>query len=790
MSHRALLALALLILSVHVASSLDPIIALNVTSPPSFKGIWACKVKSKKGKPNKIQVCTHESKQKTASPLTSMESGKKVTRLQVFDSQNTLRYTSDPIPKADTTPPPSSAFDFEVLEWESGELLCNDFSLLQTSSMSTPARTQKPHQLSFIIEQNAPLIPPPCLSLSLNLSNNFAGLASLSFQDLDFNKAKSLLLQTTSLSPSPALTTAATITSAILGEHVREINVYDYDFAGAREILLGMSPINSSYSSSGAGLLQTTINRLKHFERWNDLHMSLALELGIIGLEGLVLAHTEKVGRCDEFVTKKWLLEQERYFCLRQCLLIGMPTTLGGLEEAEKRRSELMTRMDLWITQNRNGKMRTSEPHIDIGIRHAFLVVYQGLGLASDAAFYDKMNELHRSFTFEGLLDYSIIPTAASHGSNEKETEEKTVRRIGLVSNNLRFHSVGRLVRGVFSELSRETIHFTIISDERSLDDAELQARADQVLFLQADIGNCQKEIAALGLDTLIFADLGMDAKTTYLAYSRLAKTQVSFWGHPVSFNLASMDYSISGENFGSFQEFYGEQLITFGGITTKFGMDVRVGGSSGGESESERVETLKRLGLVGVTEETRIYLCFQSIMKLHPSFDSAIREISNLDPSGIIVLMSDTKKPGWQKKIRQRLADVPNVQFLDAMKYDSYMSLIECSHVTLDPYPFGGGVTIFESLSSGIPVVSDASKLKVFNFATAWNAAIGEDENIKDENINIRGLSYAEQAFGLAQVVAADRGRILAGIKFKTKNFLINRNSEVEEWETFLTNI
>lgn len=103
-----------------------------------------------------------------------------------------------------------------------------------------------------------------------------------------------------------------------------------------------------------------------------------------------------------------------------------------------------------------------------------------------------------------------------------------------------------------------------------------------------------------------------MDAKTTYLAYSRLAKTQVSFWGHPVSFNLASMDYSISGENFGSFQEFYSEQLITFGGITTKFGMDVRVGGSGGGESESERVRTLKRLGLVGVTEETRIYLCFQ----------------------------------------------------------------------------------------------------------------------------------------------------------------------------------
>ena len=257
-----------------------------------------------------------------------------------------------------------------------------------------------------------------------------------------------------------------------------------------------------------------------------------------------------------------------------------------------------------------------------------------------------------------------------------------------------------------------------------------------------------------------------MDAKTTYLAYSRLAKTQISFWGHPVSFNLTSIDYSMSGENFGSFQETYGEQLVTFEGITTKFSMDIR-------ESPEDRVATLTKLGLSGVTEETRIYLCFQvshqystststsiaqathlsslphpntlhtqSIMKLHPSFDYAILSIANLDPSGIVVLMSDTKKPGWQTKVKQRLQDHPSVQFLDAMPYGSYMKLVTCSHVTLDPYPFGGGVTIFESLSSGIPVVSDASKLKVFNFATAWNSAIGRGDDEDEDSSS----SYAER--------------------------------------------
>ena len=55
-------------------------------------------------------------------------------------------------------------------------------------------------------------------------------------------------------------------------------------------------------------------------------------------------------------------------------------------------------------------------------------------------------------------------------------------------------------MRGVFSSLSPETIHLTVISEERSFDDSDLQARADNVAFLSADIDECQKEIAALNL--------------------------------------------------------------------------------------------------------------------------------------------------------------------------------------------------------------------------------------------------------------------------------------------------
>ncbi|GMH77857.1 hypothetical protein TrST_g12455 [Triparma strigata] len=713
-----------------------------------------------------------------------MENGAKATRLQVLDSENEVRYTSDPVPKVDMTPPATPAFDFEVMEWESAEHLCRQHS-------PTPySLTQK--QYSFILYQTAgnhnhnpspTSTPPPhqCLLDAFEESYNYPALASLAFQQFNFDEAKAYLLKSTAhqshhhyLITQATLTTATTITSALLGEHVRSIDPgADYDFDGASALLLAMPPKTPSYSSSIVSLLQTTINRLKHFERWNDLHMALALELSTIGLESLAQVHTAKVAKCDEFVTKKWLLEQERFFCLQQCLNSYSPTTLLSLEEAEKRRVELMELMNLWIAQNANHKMRTSEPHIDIGIRHAFLAVYQGLKLSSDVAFYAKMNELHRSFTAEGLLDFTIDTSPPASAVNTPP------RRVGLISNNLRFHSVGRLVRGVFSSLSPKTIHLTVISDERSFDDSDLQARADNVVFLSADIDECQKEIAALNLDVLVFADLGMDAKTSYLAYSRLAKTQISFWGHPVSFNLTSIDYSMSGENFGSFQETYGEQLVTFEGITTKFSMDIR-------ESPEDRVATLTKLGLSGVTEETRIYLCFQSIMKLHPSFDDAILSIANLDPSGIVVLMSDTKKPGWQTKVKQRLQDHPSVQFLDAMPYGSYMKLVTCSHVTLDPYPFGGGVTIFESLSSGIPVVSDASKLKVFNFATAWNSAIGRGDDEDEDSSS----SYAERAVELAKSVSADRNGIAAEIKTGVEKSLLNRSSEAEEWEAFLLNV
>ena len=94
-----------------------------------------------------------------------------------------------------------------------------------------------------------------------------------------------------------------------------------------------------------------------------------------------------------------------------------------------------MRLMGLWIYQNRGGELTTSEPGVDLGIRHAFLVVYQGLPLSLDVATYARMNDLHRSFS-AGSLEFV-------KGRSEERLEGGRRRRVGLLSNHLRFHSVG-----------------------------------------------------------------------------------------------------------------------------------------------------------------------------------------------------------------------------------------------------------------------------------------------------------------------------------------------------------
>ena len=109
--------------------------------------------------------------------------------------------------------------------------------------------------------------------------------------------------------------------------------------------------------------------------------------------------------------------------------------------------------------------------------------------------------------------------------------------RIGFLSAYFRDHTIGRLNLGRIQHLDRERFEVVVLSAGDAQDPLALafEDAADRFVRLPRDPAQARRLIAEHELDVLFFADVGMDALTTTLAYSRMAPVQVATWGHPVT---------------------------------------------------------------------------------------------------------------------------------------------------------------------------------------------------------------------------------------------------------------
>ena len=107
------------------------------------------------------------------------------------------------------------------------------------------------------------------------------------------------------------------------------------------------------------------------------------------------------------------------------------------------------------------------------------------------------------------------------------------------------------------------------------------------------------------------------------------------------------------------------------------------------------------------------IYICAQSIFKLHPDFDKVIGDILREDPKGIVVFLQG-RRPSWTQLLRNRLeqsltpdarrrvAFVPRVQ-----GSENFLALLAGADVALHPFPYGGSKTAADAIAVGLPLVT-----------------------------------------------------------------------------------
>jgi protein O-GlcNAc transferase len=184
-----------------------------------------------------------------------------------------------------------------------------------------------------------------------------------------------------------------------------------------------------------------------------------------------------------------------------------------------------------------------------------------------------------------------------------------------------------------------------------------------------------------------------------------------------------------------------------------------------------------------GLPHDAHLYVCPQSLFKLHPDFDAMIGGILRADPAGLLVLVSSPAhlQPQIVARWTQTIPDVlARVRFLPFCDHTRYLGLLRMADVVLDTPHFGGGNSSLEAIAMGAPVVTLPGAYARSRYTYANYRRMGMLDCVADS-----AQAYVDMAVRLGTdraYAAAIRKRIVAG-----SDRLYNDTGTVRALEQFL---
>jgi protein O-GlcNAc transferase len=350
--------------------------------------------------------------------------------------------------------------------------------------------------------------------------------------------------------------------------------------------------------------------------------------------------------------------------------------------------------------------------------------------------------------------------------------------KIGFISAYFRRHSIGRLMRGLIENLSKKEFEIIVLIPSKHDDPIArgIQGVADKVVVFPDDTFEAQGIIAAQKLDILYYADLGMDVRTYFLAFARLAKVQCLTWGHPDTSGIPNMDYFISGKLIEPEEgaQHYSEELYRLNTIPTYY-------------YPIEMPKDLKNKSQFGCPSEMTLYLCPQSAIKHHPDLDFIFGEILKVDKDALIMVVEGAVKD-WSMQVQERWKKtIPGFQskikIIKRQSPENFIALQNTADIILDTPHFSGGNTSLEAFALGKPVVTFEGEFMRGRVTAGMYRMMGIDTCIA-RNLN----EYVKIALKLGLDKAY---REALSRRIKLSNKVLYENTEViNEFETFFKSV
>ncbi len=373
---------------------------------------------------------------------------------------------------------------------------------------------------------------------------------------------------------------------------------------------------------------------------------------------------------------------------LRLRLAMLLPAIPASLEDLRRSRERFANEID------RLGEVPLSlaNPPAEIGATN-FYLSYHGL---NNRALHEKVAALYERAC-------PALRWTAPHCADPKPRQGKI--RVGFISRHLYDHSIGKTTRGLLARLSREQFEVYSLFAPPVREDAVaklIRASSDRAVALPRDLEAARRAVAQLELDILFYQDIGMEPFTYFLAFSRLAPVQCVSFGHPDTTGIGAMDYFISNDLFETADaaEHYSERLIL-----------LRELGTLAYYYRPRPPQVMKRREDFGLPAGANLYLCPQTLFKVHPEFDAMLAGILRADPRGRVVLIR-SKVSNWVEllaaRFRRAMPDVAErIVFVPAQDLGGFLNLLAVADVVLDTLHFNGMNSSLEGFSVGAPIVT-----------------------------------------------------------------------------------
>ena len=319
--------------------------------------------------------------------------------------------------------------------------------------------------------------------------------------------------------------------------------------------------------------------------------------------------------------------------------------------------------------------------------------------------------------------------------------------RVGIVSPDLRAHSIAYFLEPLLQHLNREDFEIFLYHNHAKVDfmseRLRVHARSWKNLVGQTDTA-AEKILRADNLDIAI--DLAGHTGFNRLACfaQRIAPVQMTYLGYPNTTGLKTMDFRFVDaitDPLGSDDEFYTEKRIRFSSCAWAFSPPK----NSPSPARSEGTPfTFGSFNNPSKLSEATLSL-WQRLLTRVPDARLLLKGTGLTEPVTGSVM---------EKKLQAVGIDVQRVDLLDRTpNLASHLEIYHRIDVALDPFPYHGTTTTCEALWMGVPLVTLRGDRHAARVGASLLTAVSHPEWIAESE-----EGYLE----IAARLAADRSRLL----------------------------